>query len=153
MTGNPKRDAALTYAELDMPVIPCNGKAAVMSYEKATLDPKRIEQWWRKWPDANVGISTVTGLVFLDIDPRHGGKRGLHQLTAQHGPLPVTVRSVSGRGDGGGHRYFVSAGDALTNGKVADGGVELKANGYVLAPPSIHPETFKPYSWSRAPEE
>lgn len=152
MSRNGKRDAALTYAELDLPVIPCDGKAAVMSYKQASINPGQIERWWRKWPDANVGISTIDGLVFLDVDPRHGGKEGLRQLRDRYGPLPVTVRSVSGRNDGGGHRYFESNGEALGNGDLAEG-VQVKAKGYVLAPPSIHPETFEAYEWERAPED
>src|SRR5580704_17594649 len=39
----------------------------------ATNDRGEMEQWWRRWPDANIGIATgPSGLVALDIDGPDG---------------------------------------------------------------------------------
>ena len=34
---------------------------------------EEVEGWFRRWPDANLGIVTgaISGLVVLDVDPRH----------------------------------------------------------------------------------
>ena len=46
-------------------------------------------------PGANVGIATgaISGVVVLDIDPRHGGDDTLEALQAQYNKLPDTRRS------------------------------------------------------------
>ena len=66
----------------------------------ATRDRDRIAQWWRKWPDANIGIATGEGLVVLDVD----GPAGEETLKGR--PLPATVIAWSGRREGGRHCYF-----------------------------------------------
>ena len=39
---------------------------------KATTDPATIEDWWRRWPGANVGIAAgKSGLVVVDADTYH----------------------------------------------------------------------------------
>ncbi len=64
----------------------------------------QIQRWWRRWPDANVGIVTgaVSGLVVLDVDPRKGGGDLLAALEDVHGSLPRTVESLTG---GGGQHF------------------------------------------------
>ena len=55
-----------------------------------------VEAWWRRWPDANVGVVTgrVSGIVVLDVDPRSGGGHGAGcvcrsvQYAAGHGRGP-----------------------------------------------------------------
>jgi hypothetical protein len=36
-----------------------------------------VRGWFQAWPDAGIGIvtGTISGLVVLDIDVRHGGGR------------------------------------------------------------------------------
>src|SRR5262245_2971750 len=38
--------------------------------------------WFRAWPEAGIGIvtGTISGLVVMDIDVRHGGEESLEQL-------------------------------------------------------------------------
>lgn len=47
----------------------------------ATTDPETIEQWWRTYPDANIGIATgkVSGLIVVDVDAGEG-KTGFESL-------------------------------------------------------------------------
>jgi hypothetical protein len=69
-------------------------------------------------------------------------------LEREHGPLPVTRVSVSGRGDGGQHRWFLHPGGRLSAARLG-AGVDLKTHaGYVLLPPSRHPATGQPYAWA-----
>jgi len=87
-------------------------------------------------------------LLVIDVDPRHGGPERLAELEREHGPLPATRVSVSGRGDGGQHRWFLHPGSRLSPAQLGVG-VDLKTHtGYVLLPPSRHPATGQPYRWA-----
>src|SRR5690242_7443724 len=47
-----------------------------------------IDEWWEKWPTANVAVRTGNGFIVIDIDPRHGGFESLAALEASLGKLP-----------------------------------------------------------------
>ena len=117
----------------------------------ATSDPDRVTHWWARWPQANVGARVPGSLFVLDVDPRAGGLDSLARMEAEHGPLPATRTSLSGRGDGGAHRWFLHPGGPLTVAELrrrGDVGLDLKTHrGYVLLPPSRHPATGRPYAW------
>jgi putative DNA primase/helicase len=94
----------------------------------------------------NIGLVTGTpsGLVAIDIDPKHGGDETLAALEAEHGELPLTWRFLTG--GGGEHILFAhpgghvpcSCGNAEKPGKLGPG-VDVKADGgYIVAPPSEH---------------
>jgi len=86
--------------------------------------------------------------LVLDLDPRHGGLERLAELERAHGRLPPTRMSVSGRGDGGRHNWFLHPGGQLTATRLG-AGVDLKtSHGYVVLPPSRHPATGQPYAWA-----
>src|SRR5207247_1037904 len=53
----------------------------------ATTDPAVIIRWWGRWPNANVGVATgaASGVIVLDVDPRHGGDDSLVDLEQQRG--------------------------------------------------------------------
>jgi hypothetical protein len=115
---------------------------------------EQILRWWRQWPDANIGIPTGerTGLVVLDVDPRHGGMDSLEQLQHQHGRLPVTRTAQTG---GGGLHYWYAypqgGGRIIKNATNLDGfsGIDLRGTGgYIVVPPSRH-ESGRCYCWLR----
>jgi len=111
----------------------------------ATTDEHWLREHWR--PGYNVGARVHPGLVVLDTDPRHGGEDNLIALASESGELPETLTCFSGRGDGGRHRYFLHPGGALSSKRLPDG-VDLKTHsGYVVVPPSRHPDTGRPYYW------
>jgi putative DNA primase/helicase len=115
----------------------------------ATRDREQVERWWRETPDANLGIRTgrASGFFVLDIDPRHGGDVTLAKLEAQYGALPATVTVETG--GGGWHLYFRMPDFDLrsSSGQVGEG-IDVKAEGgYIVAPPSIHPDTGRSYSY------
>jgi hypothetical protein len=106
-----------------------------------------VRHWFERWPDANLGIVTgaVSGLVVLDVDPAHGGAESLAALEAEHDPLPPTIEAVTG--GGGWHLYFRHPGGELRNRAGLRPGLDLRGDGgYIVAPPSIHPNG-QPYRW------
>ena len=75
-------------------------------FKAATTDEAVVRDWWSKWPNANIGIATgeKSGLLVVDVDPRHDGDISLGELESQHGKLPNTVESLTG--GGGRHVLF-----------------------------------------------
>jgi hypothetical protein len=107
-----------------------------------------VGRWWARWPQANIGARVPASLLVVDVDPRHGGLGRLAELERNHGLLPPTRVSVSGRGDGGQHHWFLHPGGQLSAAQLG-AGVDLKTHaGYVLLPPSRHPATGQPYRWA-----
>jgi hypothetical protein len=118
----------------------------------ASSDPNVIEAWWRDWPLANVGVVT-TGMVVLDIDPRHGGDESLAKLIREHGQLPETVEALTG--GGGRHLIFAHPGGVIRSRNNLLAGIDVKADGgYIVAPPSNH-ISGGTYSWrpGHAPDQ
>ncbi len=145
--------AALAYAQrYRFRVFPCRVHAKTPlvehGFKEATNEPARIRTWWTQWPDANVAIATgaVSGILVLDVDPRHGGDDTLEALQAQNAKLPQTPTVLTG--GGGLHFYFRHPGGVVPNsaGKVAQG-IDVRGDGgYVIAPRSIH-ESGNRYLW------
>src|SRR5207247_2426317 len=79
----------------------------------ATTDPALIAAWWHRWPTAGVAIATgaASGIIVLDVDPRHGGDDTLHDRERAHGRLPDTPRVFTG--GGGLHVYLAHPGGAM----------------------------------------
>jgi hypothetical protein len=114
-----------------------------------------IADWFRRWPDANIGIVTgeISNLIVLDVDPKHGGDAMLERLEYRFKPLSTTVKAVTG--GGGRHLYFAHPGGLTPNRAGLAQGIDLRGDGgYVVAPPSVHP-SGRPYAWTsgRAPDE
>ena len=153
-------DTALEYARRGWPVLPCHaptpygrcscghhqcssiGKHPRLQHglREASSDESAVSRWWARWPDANVAVLTgsVSGLVVLDVDRRHGGDRTLEALVARHGRLPRTATVQTGDGV---HLYFAHPGQRIGNdsGQRLGRGLDVRGDGgYVLAPPSLH---------------
>lgn len=150
--------AALDAAERGWSVLPCHargprakspiGRLVPHGHLDATRDPATITRWWSGHPAAMVGAAVPDTVLVLDVDPRNGGSR--EALEAVLGPLPPTLYVLSGREDGGAHLYYRRPPGALVA-TALPAGVDLKVNGYVILPPSIHPATGRPYTWKPAP--
>lgn len=123
------------------PLCPAPGKHTHGPWKERMRQVAGIEQirrWWRRWPDANVGVVTgaVSGLVVLDVDPRHGGGDSLAVLEGIHGVIPHTVESLTG--GGGQHLYFRHPGTVVPCRSIAPG-LDIKGDGgLVVSPPSTH---------------
>ena len=138
--------AALELAEHDWPVLPLNGKQPVTSHGHldATTDPAVIRRMWanHEW---NIGSPVSEDLIVLDVDPRNGGS--LHALEHMADvTLPPTLEVISGRRDGGRHLYYIRPFVRPYRGNIPHG-IDVKTNGYMVMPPSVHPDTGKPYEW------
>lgn len=106
-------------------------------FQDATTDETQIRRWWDRWPQANIGaeMSARSGRLTIDIDPRNGGS--YDQLVAVHGELPPTLAQQTG--DGGVHLIFEHPGDDFLDEMPGVPGVDIKANGYIVLAPSVHP--------------
>lgn len=106
-------------------------------------------QRWEKMPQANIGlVCNPSGLVVLDVDPRHDGDETFARAEASLGSLPRTVSTVTG--GGGAHYYFLNPGGSLRG--VLGDGLDVRNHAYVLIPPSVHPSGAK-YEWDEHPDE
>jgi hypothetical protein len=116
----------------------------------ATLDVDQIRRWWHYCPNANPGIACDerSGLLVLDVDPRNGGDEELGALERRYGELPHTVVGLTG--GGGQHYVFKRPPGVRFRGKFANSnGIDIKASGYICAPPSVHPDGGI-YRWDAA---
>ena len=136
--------AALAHAGAGKPVFPVRVDKTPLTangFKGATTDEQTIRKWWRRWPDAGIGIPTgkASGLLVLDIDPPHGGYASLCDLLGEHNALPETREARTG---GGGIHYVFEypQGVEVRNsaGKLG-GGIDVRGEGgYIIAPPSLH---------------
>ena len=146
--------AALSYAERGWPVFPVNGKAPLTrhGFRDATRDPAQIRAWWTAHPAAGVAAATgeVSGLLVVDVDAQKGGGRTWKELCSRRGKVPETLATLTG--GGGSHLLFRFPGDVPSStGKLADH-VDVKAaGGYIVLPPSVHPNG-RPYKWMNRAE-
>jgi hypothetical protein len=156
--------AALAYARHGIPVLPVHTPAASggcscardgcdrpgkhprlrHGLTDASTDPYRIEQWWTRWPDANVGLRTGIVMDVADIDSADGWHALRHVLG---GAMPVGPQVRTG--GGGWHFWFTPT--AYGNRVRLLPGVDWRgAGGYVVAPPSRH-ASGADYRWVRRP--
>jgi putative DNA primase/helicase len=156
-------EAARRYAEHGWHVFPLADRDKVPRdgfawKELATNDVETVRRWWRESPDANIAlVPGPSGLVVVDIDSNTADVvASWLGLTSE-----PTLEVRTGRSDfPGRHLYFRYRGSAIGNLKVTvtddrliavktdQRGLEIKhANGYVCAPPSVHPATGRRYLW------
>jgi hypothetical protein len=110
----------------------------------ASNDLATIERWWKAEPNAGIGVAILkSGLVCLDVDPRNGGYDTMERLENTHGKCLSDVVQLTG--GGGEHRIFMAQLVQNLPGKLG-AGVDLKADGYFCAEPSIHPNGVA-YGW------
>lgn len=155
------RQYALAYANMGMAVFPLVPKsknpATKNGFLDATSDPEKIEKWWKKNPNYNIGIATGRmsgGLVAIDLDiDKEKGKYGnetLREWEAGHGQLPDTCRAITGRG---GYHILYYADREIACSTEENKAVDIRGDGgYIVAPPSIHPNG-RLYEWEQAPDE
>ena len=144
---------ALAYANMGWHVLPLEPRAKVplgrlvpRGMLDATTDPETIRRWWKASPQAGIGIALAqSGLVALDIDPRNGGAETWDALQASHGSLVSEVMAFTG-GGGEHHVFVVPPGTHVSLPGTLGPGVDVKANGYIVVEPSIHP-SGKRYEW------
>lgn len=155
------KEWTLEYARMGLAVFPLRARnktpATKNGCKDATTDQKQIAAWWDRWPDANIGIATGSvsgGLVVIDLDRDEekgfDGYEVLREWEKQHGQLPDTCQSITGRGG-----YHLLYRDTVEhrNAQALYEGVDIRGEGgYIVAPPSIHPNGHA-YEWEQGPDE
>jgi hypothetical protein len=156
--------AALAYARHGIPVLPVHtalaagcscgrrtcdrpGKHPRLRHglTEATTDPLRLEMWWARWPDTNIGLRTGIVMDVADVDSIEGW-HGLRHLLG--GAMPVGPRARTG--GGGWHVWFQPTGYG-NRVRLLPGLDWRGAGGYVLAPPSRH-VSGADYTWLIKPD-
>jgi hypothetical protein len=158
-------DHALAYAARGwfvFPLVP-GGKEPMIprdrggnGYHDATVDVDRIRAWWTAAPDAGIGIATApSGIGVLDVDIGEkngkpvGGAESLRKLVNTI-KIPQTLAARAG--GGGLHVYLTRPPDAdpvrrIRFNKVDYPGLDWIGDGYIIAPPSLHPSGAR-YTWA-----
>lgn len=137
-------DAARHYVLLGVPVFPCvpgeKRPLVAHGFKDASTDPAQVEAWWRRWPEANIGIPTgpLSGIEVVDVDVKGDPPRGpaSWQQATQAGLLDGWAAQVV-TPSGGLHAYYPVA--EAEQRSWASGTAQLDFRGtagYIVAPPS-----------------
>lgn len=144
--------AALGYLKRGWAIVPAGERAKrpIVRWQRYQLEmpsEAQVTGWFERWPKANLAVITgqISGLVVVDIDPKHGGETSLVTMMARHGILPETVESITG--GGGRHLYFAHPGYDVRSRAGLAPGIDLRGDGgCIIVPPSVHP-SGKRYHW------
>lgn len=130
----------MRYVERGWPVFPLAARkktpAAPGGFYAATTDPARVKAWAERLPAANIGIPTGAGTFdVLDVDGPEG-EATLARIVDRCGPLPETTEVRTGRGR---QFWFAPSGLGSYVRRIGTGLDTKGAGGYVVVPPSVHP--------------
>ena len=142
-------NSACDYRKQGFSVIPLKPKDKEAlhewkQYQEGKATKAQIKSWWEKWPHANIGIVTgeVSGIVVIDCD----SKNACESFAKTYPESTATLQVKTGKGK---HFYFKWA-PGIRNkagSTVLGQEVDIRSDGgYVVAPPSIHPNG-KAYKW------
>lgn len=146
-------DGVVTEAVCACPAPDCasQGKHPLTSHgcHDGTTDPRQIEEWWKRYPQANIGLATgqESGVWALDIDLDHDGHVSFRRACRKANQLipPPTVASITG--GGGRHVLWQTWGEKVPNNIGILPGVDLRGDGgLIVIPPSNH-ESGNRYRW------
>lgn len=115
--------------------------------KKASNNHDTVENWWKRWPSANIGIATgaISGFFVVDIDEPHAGVASWKAWTKGHDVLAQIIAKT-----GAGYHFFYKFPD--TGAKCRTGvlpGIDIRGDGgYIVAPGSTH-VNGNTYAWSK----
>jgi len=130
--------AALWYAKLGIKVFPVVGKrpATPNGFHDATTNKEVVAAWFERAEEKQLGIAAAIPewCVVVDID----GKAGEQAIKDYELSLPSTLTIRSGRGR---HLWYSieNAGSEIKRRVKFLPSVDILVNGYVVMPPTIHP--------------
>lgn len=112
-------------------------------YQSQIATEEEINDWWKQFPNASIGIATgkVSGIVVVDVEAG-GSTNG----------LPPTVVARTG---GGGYHFFYKHPAVPIKNSVRELAplTDIRGDGgYVVVAPSLH-KSGNRYEWSIAPED
>jgi hypothetical protein len=110
----------------------------------AAVDPAVVGEWWQRWPQANLALTTGRRFDVLDLD----GPQGVEAMHAILSIVPVQHPGpVARTGGGGWHLLYRPTG--LGNRVRLAPGVDWRGRGgLIVAPPSQHASGGR-YTWVR----
>lgn len=120
----------------------------------ATDDVAEIERAWSEIEDCNIGLAMGHGLVCIDldvdVDGGEGGYEHMRDWELQHGDLPETWMSITGKG---GMHIIYAVDEDYAPTQNDDYKIDIRGEGsYIVAPPSVHPNGTV-YAWEVSPLE
>lgn len=139
---------ALEYLRLGWSVIPLRPGSKEpwikwAEFQKRRASENEVREWFKQTPNVNIGVVTgqISGVGVIDLD----GPEGL--TSGRNLGLKSSVVSLTGNG----RQLWFKNQDGLSNSvKLLAPGVDVRAEGgYVVAPPSIHPNG-RQYRWLTA---
>jgi hypothetical protein len=134
------------------PCKPRDKAPAITSWpERATSDPESLARWMQEFPDANWAVvcGERSGVWALDIDGDEGTFSSLKMIRENGGKKFQAINTLASRTAAGWHMYFrwpADGGIRNSAGRLAPGCDVRGEGGYVIVPPSIHPNG-KRYEW------
>jgi hypothetical protein len=145
----PLREAALYYASLGWPVLPLKGRqkqpATKHGLHDASIAKSKINDWWDKWPDANIGLRTGVAFDALDLDGK-AGVTAFYEIKPEYyhpGPISAT---------GNGYHLLFKVSGSKNHAKIEDVPIDFRGkNGYIVVAPSVHPLGHR-YKWQQSGE-
>ena len=116
-------------------------------FHDATTDEALLHYWF-DGTEYNIGLATggKSKLLVLDVDWDKKGHESIQSLQEKYGALPKTAAVLTGKGK---HYYFRMPADVDIHpsaGKVGQGLDIRGTGGYVVYPPSLHPNG-NVYEW------
>lgn len=148
-SGMPIVEYAVWYANHGWPVFPCSptDKSPLVptGFKAATTDEDQTRTWWRRWPNAMIGVPMGAGSGVWAVDPdasKNGSPDGVAnwaELVAKHGGIPDTHTHNT---PNGGHHVLFKWHDNqhVTNreGGLSGLGINVRGEGgYIIAWPSV----------------
>lgn len=151
-------DFALAYRRLGWSVVPMVPPGKAEGRKKPLIHTKpffaalpsehEIRDWWRKWPDAGIGmiLGPVSGVLAIDVD----GQEAYEVLLQRLGGEPRAPKAMSGSGDPHRMHFFFQHPDLKTKAKVTPWHPKLEfrgQGGLIVLAPSPH-KSGNIYCWA-----
>jgi len=148
---------AVAYARLGWSVFPLwpGEKTPILKtwekFQKNKATDDQIKRWWKKWPDANIGLVTglISDLIVIDLDSQTGREKYITAFGELHGTISQTTGKPNSL-----HLLFKHPRDQEYQNRVGlFPDVDVRADGgYIAVAPSIHPNGTQ-YKWDIDPTE
>jgi len=140
---------ALAYRRRGFSVIPIKAKdkrplISWEPYQVEAAEEATIRHWFESWPTANIGLVTgaISDCIVVDLDSNEATQK-LKSLLGNY-DLRAVPRSRTGKGW---QLFFKHPGVSIPNRTGVIPNMDIRADGgYVVVPPSIHPNG-KEYKW------
>ena len=118
----------------------------------ATKDQQVIADWWKQWPEANIGVRTgqASGIIAIDLDVKDDEVNGIsnwYDLEDIHG----RVHTMTARTGSGGEHWIYKLPDGVEvrndAGTKLARGIDIRGDGgYIVVAPSLH-ISGETYEW------